>query len=164
MKSFTTIVLVWLFYIAKCNKEFKIILDVCNNNYSNCLINPSTTTRVKISQNFDTSQGLSSALKTWTLSNLTCSKYIYRSKWVNCFCLVKALSCIVQGCQNDSKKAVKNAPVYTFGSTVKNRQLTGFDLYSNFHLKCSNSRKVLTQSNQVYTMLTEFESSLIQWS
>ena len=45
-------------------------------------IHPPTTTRVKISQNVDihvcTSQGLSRALKSQTLSNLTCSKYIYR--------------------------------------------------------------------------------------
>ena len=48
-----------------------------------------------------------SALKSWTLSNLTCSKYIYRSKWVNRFWLVKALSCIVEGGQNDSKNQSK---------------------------------------------------------
>ena len=55
-----------------------------------------------------------------TLSNFTCSKYIYRSKWVGHFWLVKALSCIVEGGQNDkSKWQVKNAPVCTFGSTVK---------------------------------------------
>ena len=33
--------------------------------------------------------------------------YIYRSEWVNRFWLVKALSSIIQGGQND----VKNAPV-----------------------------------------------------
>ena len=47
-----------------------------------------------------------------------CSKYIYVAKWVDRFWLVKALSDVVQGGHNDSKKAVKNAPVCTFGSTV----------------------------------------------
>ena len=46
---------------------------------------------------------VSSALKGQTLQNLMCSKYIYRSKWVNRFWLVKALSCIVEGGHNDSK-------------------------------------------------------------
>ena len=68
-----------------------------------------------------TSQGPSRAFKRQTLSNLTCSKYIYRSKWVNRFWLVKALSGIVQGGQNDSK-----------------------NLYSAFQLKCLNSRRVKT--------------------
>ena len=63
---------------------------------------------------------VSSALKSRTLSNLACSKYIYMLKWVDRFWLVKALSGIVQGGQNDSKKkTVKNAPVCTFVSTVK---------------------------------------------
>ena len=35
-----------------------------------------------------------------TMSNLTCSKYIYRSKWVNRFWLVKALSCVVDDGKN----------------------------------------------------------------
>ena len=41
----------------------------------------------------------------WSISrrvNKWC-KYIYRLKWVNCFWLVKALTCIVDGGQNDSK-------------------------------------------------------------
>ena len=38
-----------------------------------------------------------------TLSNLTSSKYNYRSKWVDRLWLVKALSGIVEGGQNDSK-------------------------------------------------------------
>ena len=38
-------------------------------------------------------------------------------------------------------KAVKNAPVAHLGQH-QNRQSTGFDLYSNFHLKFSNSRRV----------------------
>ena len=37
------------------------------------------------------------------MSNLTCSKYMYRSKWVNCFWLIKALPGIVQDGQNYSK-------------------------------------------------------------
>ena len=63
-------------------------------------------------------QGLPSALKSQTLSNLTCSKYIYRSKWVNRFWLVKALSGIVEGGQNDSQ-IQSQLPVRTFGSTAK---------------------------------------------
>ena len=51
-----------------------------------------------------TSQGLAIAFKSQTLSNLTCSTYIYRSKWVDHFWLVKALSAIVQGGQNYNKK------------------------------------------------------------
>ena len=38
-------------------------------------------------------------------------------------------------------KSSQNAPVCTFGSTVK-RQLTNVDLYSNFPLKCSDNRRV----------------------
>ena len=45
-------------------------------------INPPATTWVKIGQNqskfWNTSPGLSSALKSQTLSNLSCSKYTYR--------------------------------------------------------------------------------------
>ena len=63
-----------------------------------------------------TSQGLSRALKSQILPNLTCSKYIYRSKWVDRFWLVKAFSGVVQGGQNDSKNQSK-FPL--FGSTVK---------------------------------------------
>ena len=103
-----------------------------------------TTTRVKISQHFDihcTSQGLSSALKRQRLSNLTRSKSIYRSKWVDCFWPVKALSGIVQDGQNDSKKQSKCPCVHIWVNSKK-RQLTGFDLYSNFWQKCSNSRRV----------------------
>ena len=63
-----------------------------------------------------TCQGISSALKSRTLSNLMCIKYIYRSKWVDRFGLIKALSRIVEGGQNDSQM-----PVCTDGPTVKNR-------------------------------------------
>ena len=62
------------------------------------------TARVNISQNVDihvyTCQGITSALKSRTLSNLTWSKYI-QVKLVD-----KALSCIVQGGQNDSKNQI----------------------------------------------------------
>ena len=51
---------------------------------------------VKISQNFD----ILHVVK-------TCSKNIYRSKWVDRFWLVKALSCIVEGGQNNSKNQSK---------------------------------------------------------
>ena len=43
----------------------------------------------------------------WTLSNFMCSKYLYMSKWVDRFWLVKALSCIVHGGQNNSKTQSK---------------------------------------------------------
>ena len=68
-------------------------------------INPPTTTAmVKISQNVDILPKVYLVhLKSQTLSNLTCSKYIYRSKWVDCFLLAKALSGIVQDGQNDSR-------------------------------------------------------------
>ena len=47
-------------------------------------------------------------------SALKCSKYIYRSKWVNCFCLV-----LLRVVKMTVKITVKNATVCTFGSTVK---------------------------------------------
>ena len=40
------------------------------------------------------------------------------------------------------KNQSKNAPVWTFGSAVKNRQLIDFDLYSYLPLKFSYSRRV----------------------
>ena len=43
-------------------------------------INPCVTARVKISQNVDILAKVSSACTSPTLSNLTCSKHIYRSK------------------------------------------------------------------------------------
>ena len=49
-------------------------VDTCQGISS--ALNPPVTTRVKISQNVDTCQGISSALKSRTLSNLMCSKYI----------------------------------------------------------------------------------------
>ena len=48
-----------------------------------------------------TCQRISSALKSHTLTR---SKYIYRSKWINCFWLVKSLSGITEGGKNYSKK------------------------------------------------------------
>ena len=43
--------------------------------------------------------------KCWyTCQGISCSKYIYRSKWVDQFWLVKVLSCIIEGGQNDSQK------------------------------------------------------------
>ena len=62
-----------------------------------------------------------------------------------------ALSGIVQDGQNYSKNQSK-MPVYIFRSTVKKkRQLTDFDLYSNFQLKCLNSRRV---KRDVFNYLT----------
>ena len=52
-------------------------------------------------------QGISSALKNRSLLNLTCSKYIYGSKWVDRFWPVKASSFIVEGGQNDSQNQSK---------------------------------------------------------
>ena len=100
------------------------------------LINPSVTTRDKISQNVDTLVYLVH-LKSRTLSILTCSKYIYRSKCVNRFGLVKALSGIVQGVQNDSKNQSK----ITIWVNMQNRQLTDFDHHSYIPQKFSYSRR-----------------------
>ena len=46
---------------------------------------PTTTTRVKISQNFKVHASVSTACTGQTLSNLMCSKYINQLKRVNCF-------------------------------------------------------------------------------
>ena len=56
--------------------------------------------------------------------------------------MVKALSCIVESGQNDSQQPVKNAPVCTFGSTVKTGSLTDFEHYSYLPLKFKKSRRV----------------------
>ena len=64
-------------------------------------------------------------LKSRTLSNLTCSKYIYRAQWVNRFWLVKTLSGIVEGGQNDSKNQSKMILIWANSQNVS--QLTGFD-------------------------------------
>ena len=112
-----------------------------------------------------TSQGLSIAFKSQTLSNLTCSTYIYRSKWVDRFWLVKALSGIVQGGQNYSKKQSKCPCVHILVNSKK-RQLTGFDLYSNFWLKCSNSTRVNTRTHEWPTAcikLTTKDSKITRW-
>ena len=67
---------------------------------------------VKISQNVDILARVYLVhLKVKHCSNLTCSKYIYRSKLVNRFWLVKALSCVVDGGQKIFSKPVKNARV-----------------------------------------------------
>ena len=59
---------------------------------------------VKISQNVDILAKVYLVhLKSPTLSNLTRSKYIYRSKWVDHFWLVLFLSCIAECGQSDSK-------------------------------------------------------------
>ena len=63
------------------------------------------TARVKISQHFYKFANVYLVhFKRWTQSKL---KYIYRSKWVDRFWLVKALSCIVEDGQNDSKNQSK---------------------------------------------------------
>ena len=55
-------------------------------------INPLTTTRVKISRNVDILPKVYlSALKSKTVSNLACSKYIYRSKCVDHFLTGKSI-------------------------------------------------------------------------
>ena len=60
-----------------------------------------------------------------TLSNLMCSHYIYGSKWVDSFWLVKALCCIVEGGQNDSHNQSKMPPsVYSWFNRQK--QLEGY--------------------------------------
>ena len=90
-------------YILHCDFHITSIVKIP-------MINPppTATTRVQnYSKCWETCQGISSALKSQTLPNLTCSKYIYRSKWTDLFWLVKALSGIVQGGQNDNKNHSK---------------------------------------------------------
>ena len=112
------------------------------SNFKIFVVNPSMTARVKISKKYwYTWQGISTALESQTLSNLTCSKYIYRLKWVDRFWLVKALSGIVQGGQNDSKNQAKNAPCVHIWVNSQNRQLTGFYHDSYLPLKFSYSRR-----------------------
>ena len=87
------------------NISFKLSVSItmatkCNNFlHLRHRANPCVNTRVKISQNVDILAKVSRALNNnRILSNLMCStKYIYRSKWVDHFWLVKALSCIVHG-------------------------------------------------------------------
>ena len=64
-------------------------------------------------------RGISSALKSQTLSNLTYSKYIYRLKWVDRFWLVKSIVWYYSGWLKWHSKPVQNSPVCIFGSTVK---------------------------------------------
>ena len=66
-------------------------------------------------------------------SNLTCSLSTFTGQ-NELTVLVKALSFIVEGGQNYIKNQSK-MPMCTFGSTVKNSQLTGFDHYSYLPLK-----------------------------
>ena len=62
--------------------------------------------------------------------------YINRLKWVDCFWLV--LFRVVKMTVKTSQKC----PCVHIWFNSQNRQLTGFDPYSNFWLKCSNSRRV----------------------
>ena len=55
--------------------------------------------------------------------------------------MVKALPCIVEGGQNDSKTSQKCPCVYIWVNS-QNRQLTEFHIYSYLPLKSSNSRSV----------------------
>ena len=87
-----------------------------------------------------------------TLSNLTCSKYIYMSISVGHFWLVKALSCIVEGGQNDSENQ-SIMPLCAHLGQQSNRQLTGFDHYSYLPLKLSCSRRVNPVSWLVLTTI-----------
>ena len=84
----------WLFN-NQCSKKKSLEQQMGGKffkNFWSVFLNPSVTARVKISQNVDilakVHLPISSALKSQTLSNLTCSKYIYRSKWVDHFWLV----------------------------------------------------------------------------
>ena len=73
------------------------------------VFNPSVTARVKNSQNVDILPTVYLVhLKVKHCQTRTCSKYLYRSKWVDRFWLVKALSGIVEGGQNDSQNQSKN--------------------------------------------------------
>ena len=108
---------------------------------------------------------ISSALKSRTLSNFTCSKYIYRSKWVGHFWLVKALSCTCRSKWQSTP--VNNAPVCTVGSTVKNSQLTDFDhySYSTCH-KRSATLGVATQQHNLKLYVgfcTCLDSCIVTW-
>ena len=65
--------------------------------------------------------------------------------------LVKALSCIVEGDQNDSKNQSK-MPVCAHLGQQSNRQLTGFDLYS-LPLKFSWSKSVNYEKVLIYNYM-----------
>ena len=137
---------VWLHQTWRINvqdhSDWKLLAHSCSSSNGNMTlscgglfsVNALTLLRLQGSKCWYTSQGLSSALKSQTLPNLTRSKYIYRSKLADCFWLVKALSGIVQDGQNDSKNQSK-CPCVHICVNSQNRQLTGFDLYSNFQLK-----------------------------
>ena len=86
-------------------KETRILIIL--SKYHLKSIHPSMTAKVKISQNVDILAKVYLVHLSQTLSNLTCTKYIYRLKWVDNFWLVKALSNIVQNGQNDSKNQSK---------------------------------------------------------
>ena len=91
--------------------------------------------RVKIIKNVDnryTHHGIH-ALESRTLSNLTCSRYIYRLKWVDRFWLVKALSCVVAGGQNDSKNQSKMPQCAHVGQQSKQ----SFNHYLPLKFSCS---------------------------
>ena len=109
-----------------------------------CGLDPPMTARVKISHNVDISStlGISSTLKSRTLSNLMCSKYIYRSKWVNRFWLEKALSCRVEGGQNDSQNQSKMPLCAHLGQQSKKCSWLVFEHDSYLPLKFSYSRRV----------------------
>ena len=89
--------------------------------------NPPVTARVLIGQKFDILTHVhvyvhvSNALtrKSQTLSNLMCSEYICRSKWVGRFWLVKTLSCIVEGGQNDGQNQSKTPLCAHLGQQLK---------------------------------------------
>ena len=93
------------------------------------------TAKVKISQNVDIFAKVYLVhLKSQTLSNLTCSKYIYRSQWVVRFFTGKSIVLYFWGWS----KPVNNAPVYT----VENSRI-GFDYYIYLPQKFSYSRRVI---------------------
>ena len=100
-------------------------------------LNPPVTARVKISQNVDILAKV--YLVHLKVEHCQTLVYMHRSKWVNRFWLVKALSGIVQGGQNDSKNQSKMPPCAHLHKQSKHAD---FDLYSYLPLKCNYSRRV----------------------
>ena len=114
-------------------------------------MNPPMTVKVKISQNVDILVKVYLVhFKSQTLSNLMCSKYIYRSKWVDHFWWVKALSCIIEGGQNDSKNQSK-MPLWAHLCHQSKQAVDCFDHYSNLPLKFSYSRRVRQPTSEIFS-------------
>ena len=106
------------------------------------LVNPPTTARVKISQNVDIlSKVYLVHLKVKHCQTL-CVVSTFTGKnestvfdwYKHCLVLFRVVKMTV--------KTSQKCPSVHIWVNSQNRQLTGFDLYSNFQLKCLNSRRV----------------------